>query len=389
MSLRSISQALRRRALRTGALALGATGAASAAVGVWGLVETQLFTVRHRTVTLSGVEADEGPSSVLLTQEQAASEGTLRILHLSDIHLLARQARKRRWLASLADTKPDFVVLTGDLMAQAKALDALCETLTPFFDVPGAYVFGSNDYSAPHFKNPLSYFGLTEGVDLDKLKKTPELPWRELDATLQKAGWLNLTNTRAKAKVKGWNLSFVGVDDPHIFRDSYPEGAPSKPAHSAHRRMHIGLTHAPYQRVLDRMAEEGCDLIFAGHTHGGQICLPSAGALVTNCDLPRSHASGLFLWPPTGELPIRKDATVRADHRTTVVGLSTYEQHGFRRYAGAEKALASAVAAQTEQASDRPHRAWVNVSAGIGSSPFAPGRVACRPEAIIIDVLAA
>jgi hypothetical protein len=38
------------------------------------------------------------------------------------------------------------------------------------------------------------------------------------------------------------------------------------------------------------------DLILAGHTHGGQICIPGYGALVANCDLPTWRAKGLHDW---------------------------------------------------------------------------------------------
>ena len=54
----------------------------------------------------------------------------------------------------------------------------------------------------------------------------------------------------------------------------------------------IGVTHAPYRRVIDAMAYDGHDLIIAGHTHGGQVCVPFYGALVTNCDLDTRRAKG-------------------------------------------------------------------------------------------------
>jgi predicted MPP superfamily phosphohydrolase len=40
----------------------------------------------------------------------------------------------------------------------------------------------------------------------------------------------------------------------------------------------IGVTHAPYLRVLSAMSEDNLDAIFAGHTHGGQVRLPLPGA---------------------------------------------------------------------------------------------------------------
>jgi predicted MPP superfamily phosphohydrolase len=94
------------------------------------------------------------------------------------------------------------------------------------------------------------------------------------------------------------------------------------------------MAHAPYRRVLDPMTADGFPLILAGHTHGGQLCVPFLGALVTNCDLPRRQAKGLSTWQSGG--------------RT----------------------------------------AFLHVSAGLGTSPFAPIRFACPPEATLLTLVA-
>jgi predicted MPP superfamily phosphohydrolase len=60
--------------------------------------------------------------------------------------------------------------------------------------------------------------------------------------------------------------------------------------------LRVGVAHAPYQRVLDAFVADGAELILAGHTHGGQLRLPGIGALVTNCDLPRRQARGVSDW---------------------------------------------------------------------------------------------
>ena len=100
------------------------------------------------------------------------------------------------------------------------------------------------------------------------------------------------------------------------------------------------MTHAPYLRVLDQFAADGYDAVIAGHTHGGQVCLPFVGALTTNCDLDNARAKGLHRHP--------------ADSRD-----------------------------------GDPGSAWLHVSAGVGTSPYARIRVACRPEATLLTLTAA
>ena len=84
------------------------------------------------------------------------------------------------------------------------------------------------------------------------------------------------------------------MDDPHLqYDDLLAVGGPA----DATADLRIGVTHAPYLRVLDQFAADGYDAIFAGHTHGGQVCLPFQGALVTNCDLEPARAKGLHRHP--------------------------------------------------------------------------------------------
>ncbi len=81
------------------------------------------------------------------------------------------------------------------------------------------------------------------------------------------------------------------------------------------------------------MVADGFGLVMAGHTHGGQLRVPGVGALVTNCDLPTRQARGLSTWSSGGR------------------------------------------------------EAWLHVSAGLGTSPYAPVRFACRPEATLLTLV--
>ncbi len=252
----------------------------------------------------------------------------LRVLHLSDIHLTPSQLRKQEWLGSLAALEPDLVINTGDNLSHPGAVDPVVQALGALLDIPGVYVFGSNDYWGPVLKNPLRYFLPNGGK---KKFHGPPLPWRDLRTALGRGCWVDLTNTTASLEVNGLRIAFAGVDDPHLGYDNLE--AVAGPA-DASADLRLGVTHAPYLRVLDAFTRDGYDMILAGHTHGGQLRIPGYGALVTNCDIDPRRSRGLH------------------DHR-----------------AGGRQA-------------------WLHVSAGLGTSPYAPYRFCCFPEATLLTLTA-
>ncbi|HEY6596691.1 MAG TPA: metallophosphoesterase [Asanoa sp.] len=280
--------------------------AGAAAFAYASLVERNMFTLRRYEVPVLVPDAEP-----------------LRVLHLSDLHMMPDQRRKQRWVASLAALDPDLVVVTGDNMAHPDAVSGVLRALQPLLDVPGAFVFGSNDYRGPVWRNPLSYL-LPEREYVQGV----ELPFDELRSVLVGAGWADLNNARTSFKAGGRLVEVVGVDDPHVSRDDY--GLAAGPA-STSADLRLGLTHSPEPYVLDAMAADGFDLLLAGHTHGGQVRVPFYGALVTNCGLPRSMARGLHRWPDSS--------------------------------------------------------AWLHVSAGLGTHPTAPVRFACPPEASLLTLI--
>src|SRR5262249_57939124 len=106
-----------------------------------------------------------------------------------------------------------------------------------------------------------------------------------LRAASPERGWLDMTHTKRELEVAGLRLAVAGVDDPHLSRDRYDTIAgPASPA----ANLTLGLTHSPEPRVLDRFAADGYQLGMAGHTHGGQLCLPFYGAILPTRPLHRS-----------------------------------------------------------------------------------------------------
>ena len=268
-----------------------------------------------------------------------AGHRPLRVIHLSDLHLMPGQRRKAAWVAALADLRPDLVVNTGDNISHPHAIPLTLDAFSAFEGIPRVFVLGSNDYFAPKPKNPVLY--LTPQFASGNGTST-RLPTEDLVKGMLDLGWTDLTNTRVTLEVGGSPVEFIGVDDPHLRYDRY--GLVSGPA-SDDVALTVGVTHAPYQRILDAMTGDGARLVVAGHTHGGQLCLPFYGALVTNCDLDRGRAKGLSRWWP-----------------------------------GAGRSVASP---------PPPGAAWLQVSAGLGTSPYAPVRFACRPEATLLTLVPA
>ena len=304
-----------RRAAALGTV--GALGLAGAATTAWAVAETRHFGVRELAVP---VLPAGGPN--------------LRLLHLSDLHLTPHQGRKIEWLKSLAgSTEPDLVVVTGDFLGHREAVSPVLDALDGLLDLPGVFVLGSNDYYGPRIVNPLEY--LTGPSELTR--QPPSLPWGDLVAGLRSAGWQLLDNTSAELSVQGRRIALRGVADAHIDLDDY--GPVAGPFPTADVR--IGVTHSPYLRVLDAMAGDGADLILAGHTHGGQVCLPGGRAIVTNCDLDPARASGLS-----------------------------------RHHVG------------QQVAGDSAEGAFLHVSQGIGTAPSAPIRLFCPPRATVLTLTA-
>ena len=257
-----------------------------------------------------------GPFELREVSVTAAELPSLRLLHISDIHFAPGQRNKAAFLQELAQTKPDLVVNTGDNLGHKQSINPLLDAIEPLLGFPGVFVNGSNDYFAPKLKNPARYL-----VGPSKQNSEPaQLDTERMTSEFEGAGWQNLNNRSASIRLGDAEVSFAGLDDPHIGRDE-PESLEKQTAQ-------IGVVHAPYLKSLETLAATGAKLLFAGHTHGGQLCLPGGKALVTNCDLPTAQASGLS------------------------------------EYAGAK----------------------LHVSAGMGCSIYAPLRLFCFPSATLVSV---
>ncbi|MFG1860566.1 metallophosphoesterase [Microbispora bryophytorum] len=254
----------------------------------------------------------------------APGQRPVRILQISDLHLTPRRHRLIEWVRSLASLDPDLVVNTGDTLAHPDAVESYMYAVEPLLDRPGLFVYGSNDMYAPRPKNPVRYLWRTSKGD--PRQHVPNLPWDELGAAMREAGWLDMNNATARLKVGDLDVHVGGIHDSHIDRDRYDEIAGQAPVDADLR---LGVMHSPEPRNMSRFAQDGYQVLLAGHTHGGQLCIPFYGALVTNCGIDRARVKGL----------------------------------------------------------SRHESSWLHVSAGLGTSPYAPARFACPPEATLLTLV--
>lgn len=241
---------------------------------VWGIgIERHLYVVRRQVVKIL-----------------PAGSKPITVLQIGDVHMAPWQKRKQKFIRSLAKLNPDMVVNTGDNLGHRDSIAATISAFTPLLQVPGVFANGSNDYFAPVLRNPLAYLAKPS-----ERSEGPRLETNRLTDAFTSAGWLNLNNREGKLVINGLRIGFLGVDDAHDDLDKLDTLA-GQASQLADVEITFGVSHAPYRRVLEAMSASGAKLIFSGHTHGGQVCLPFVGALTTNCDLPNRNAKGLSEW---------------------------------------------------------------------------------------------
>ena len=248
---------------------------------IWLVVAAAALATYATTIARWRFTVVEAEAAVL----PAGSE-PIRVLHISDIHMAPWQGRKQAFIKNLISLKPDLIVNTGDNLGHKHSIAPTLSALGPLLDVPGVFVNGSNDYFAPRFKNPIGYLFKPSSPHSETA-----LPTAELTDTFEALGWQNLNNRSATMPVGTLKISFIGIDDAHHDLDDLSTLDADESADLV-----IGVSHAPYRRVIEAMAEEQAAIIFAGHTHGGQVRFPVVGSLTTNCDLPNKFSKGMSAW---------------------------------------------------------------------------------------------
>lgn len=192
-----------------------------------------------------------------------ALEG-LVILQVSDLHVREHRQRHDGIVQAVAEPGYDLLLFTGDYMnepgheaATVEVMKRICRVARP----------------------RLGSFGEMGNHDSKLLKqRLAELPihW------LHDQAWAS----------DGLPLSILGLEYDRDKRRGDLVAAMLDEPMSSGGRFRILMAHAP--DWLPAAADAGIDLVFSGHTHGGQVRLPGKRALVTRCDWPKAMSSGVL-----------------------------------------------------------------------------------------------
>lgn len=244
------------------------------------------------------------------------------IAHITDLHVIRpNRGRWQRLIRQLAGIRLDLVLLTGDYQARDRDCRAAMEVLTQLCNevkpVHGFYgVFGNHDSSelvSAAASLPVTWL-INDAVDVEGLP----LRIGGFHTTCHRAGWDAIPVAKAmdalqqkalardkRLKRKEQKDAPAGKLEPAVSISPGASAAQPRAAAIAAappppddrtvvhlKRMKIALAH--YPTVLPIAADLGFDLLVSGHSHGGQIRLPFAKALINSMDWPLRLTSGIL-----------------------------------------------------------------------------------------------
>ena len=224
-------------------------------------VEPAWLRVRHRTLHVDGWRASG----------QARS---LRILHLSDLHVGRSTQRLTRFIARAADIPADVVVITGDFVDLPDNVPELAAVLRPLIDGgrPVIGVLGNHDRYVYRHNRPRS--------KSDPYNAAP------LIAAIQEAGVQLLVDDCVNVHTPSGAITIAGVD----IRSHNAEGVAST-LDGLDLAKTVLLAHSP--DIFGHAQSAGTKLVLTGHTHGGQVRLGPWITPTTSTTNPLKPPSGV------------------------------------------------------------------------------------------------
>lgn len=215
----------------------------------------------------------------------------LRIIHISDLHV----HRPRRWhqamIEQLARTRADLALFTGDYAhwsEDAERYQTRCDLALDLLQRLSGRM------------NPrlgcFGVFGNHDGNDFQQRADDLPIRWLRDEAVELEAKGLRLLGL-------GSQLREYAYSDPlPLVRSLGRLQAAQEPDHTPAENVAAveppaaGLTlmlcHMP--TALPLASDLGVDVLFAGHSHGGQVRLPNRRPLINRMDLPLAATTGIL-----------------------------------------------------------------------------------------------
>lgn len=197
-----------------------------------------------------------------------------RILQISDLHNVEFGEDNEILLNQISRLHPDMIVITGDLIDSYHTnVDISLAFIREAVKIaPTYYVFGNHEVRIPE-----SYTLLKDGMEKAGVVVLDQPVTLEKDS--QTITLLGVADPSAMSSDSRFYTQIVGS----ILNAKMPE----ETVYS------ILLCHRP--EVFDAFVENGIDLAFTGHTHGGQVRIPFIGAIFSpDQGLFPKYDSGLF-----------------------------------------------------------------------------------------------
>ncbi|ETP69233.1 hypothetical protein SAMN04487975_101195 [Planococcus glaciei] len=193
--------------------------------------------------------------TVASTELPEAFDGK-KIVQISDLHNAEFGKGQSSLIEKVEAEKPDAIFVTGDLIDSDRydlevsldLVDALVEMTEVYF------VIGNHE------------------VSVNKLE--------EITAALEERGVIVLMNDAMQWELEGESIQIAGINDPLMDVNLTEEEFTREALDEADLKDEFTLLLAHRPEMFTTYVDEGIDVVFSGHAHGGQLRIPGLGGLI-------------------------------------------------------------------------------------------------------------